>query len=91
MNFNWNNEKNKLLKAERNVCFEDIVALIYEEKVLDIIKHPNQERYPDQMIYIVSLQGYIHMVPFVKNDNEIFLKTIIPSRKMHKIYKGGTQ
>ena len=48
----------------------------------------NMEKYPDQSIYIVELMGYVCMVPYVKNDDEIYLKTIIPSRKMHKHYKG---
>jgi len=88
MNFKWDAEKNKLLKKERNVCFEDVVALIYEDKVLDVIVHPNTKKYPHQKIYILRLQGYVHMVPFVKNNDEIWLKTIMPSRKMNKLYKG---
>ncbi len=88
MNFKWDVEKNKLLKNERNVCFEDVVALIYEDKVLDIIQHPNRDKYPHQKMYIMRIQGYVHMVPFVKNNNEIWLKTIVPSRKMNKLYKG---
>ncbi len=88
MNYRWNAEKNKSLKEERGVCFEDVVAQIQEDKVLDIIKHPNRKKYPTQSMYIVFLQNYVHMVPFVKNKDEIFLKTIVPSRKMHKIYKG---
>jgi len=88
MNFKWDIEKNKLLKTERNVCFEDVVALIYEDKVLDIIKHPNKEKYPNQYIYVVRLQNYVHMIPFVKNEDEIWLKTIVPSRKMNRLYKG---
>ena len=88
MNFKWDAEKNKLLKKERNVCFEDVVALIYEDKVLDVIVHPNIQKYPHQKIYILRLQGYVYMVPFVKNRDEIWLKTIVPSRKMNKLYKG---
>ena len=88
MNFKWDVAKNKLLKEERNVCFEDVVALIYEDKVLDVIVHPNTKKYPHQKIYILRLQGYVHMVPFVKNNDEIWLKTIMPSRKMNKLYKG---
>jgi len=88
MNFKWDAEKNKLLKKERNVCFEDVVALIYEDKVLDVIVHPNTQKYPHQKIYILRLQGYVYMVPFVKNRDEIWLKTIVPSRKMNKLYKG---
>jgi len=55
---------------------------------LDIIKHPNSEKYPNQKIYIVLLSNYAHMVPFVKKNDYIFLKTIAPSRKMNKKYKG---
>jgi len=89
MNFRWNAEKNKLLKEDRNVCFEDVVTQILEDKVLDIIKHPNANQYPHQKMYIVCLQNYVHMVPYVKEKDEIFLKTIVPSRKMNKIYKGA--
>jgi len=88
MNYKWNLEKNALLKEERGVCFEDVVAQIYEDNILDIIKHPNEEKYPEQKIYIILLQNYVHMIPFVKDKDEIFLKTIVPSRKMHKLYKG---
>ena len=88
INFKWNLEKNKSLMKDRGVCFEDVVTTIYEDKIIDTIKHPNKEKYPDQSIYIVELMGYVCMVPYVKNDDEIYLKTIIPSRKMHKHYKG---
>lgn len=87
INFKWDFEKNKSLKKDRKVCFEDVVTIIYEDKIIDIIKHPNQKQYPNQSMYIVRLMGYVCVVPFVKNDNEIFLKTIIPSRKMNKHYK----
>ena len=73
---------------DRGVCFEDVVITIYEDKIIDTIKHPNKEKYPDQSIYIVVLMGYLCMVPYVKDNDEIYLKTIIPSRKMHKHYKG---
>ena len=89
MIFKWDSEKNELLKKEHNICFEDVVTLINEDKVLDIIKHPNKEKYPKQHIYIVRIYGYVHMVPFIKNGDEIWLKTIIPSRKMNKLYKGA--
>ena len=90
MNFNWDKEKNNALKKERGLCFEDVISVIHEDKVIDMIKHPNKEKYPNQSIFIVELFGYICMVPFVKNDNQIFLKTIIPSRKLNKIYRKGS-
>ena len=87
MNYLWNEEKNTLLKAERGIGFEDIVTAILEGAIVDIIQHPNKEKYSDQIIYIVEVLAYIYMVPYVRNDQEIFFKTIIPSRKMKKMYK----
>ena len=88
MQFQWNEEKNRQLQAERGICFEDIVIAIHEEKLLDVVKHPNQAKYPGQLLYIVELMDYVYMVPFVKDGETIFLKTIIPSRKLKKMYKG---
>jgi len=89
MLFEWDEEKNRRLKEERNVCFEDVVAQIYEGRLIDVIKHPNRDKYPNQNIYIVCLWNYIHLVPYVKEGEKIFLKTIIPSRKMHRHYQGA--
>ena len=86
MQFQWSNEKNEKLKRERDICFEDIVTAIYEGKLLDIIEHSNKDKYPDQKVYIVEFNGYACMVPFVKNGDIIFLKTIYPDRKMTKKY-----
>ncbi|WP_419625234.1 toxin, partial [Thiolapillus sp.] len=57
---------------------------------VDIFEHPNQERYPGQQISVVVIEGYAYLVPFVENEEEIFLKTIIPSRKATKQYLGGS-
>lgn len=86
--FRWNDEKNAQLQADRGVCFEDIVSAIAAGKVLNTIEHPNQERYPSQRIFIIEINQYVYLVPFVENDQEIFLKTIIPSRKLKKQYLG---
>lgn len=82
----WNEEKNILLKQERWIGFEDVLLAMEEEKVLDILPHHNPEKYPNQSIYVIEISGYIYYVPFVKNKQEIFLKTIIPSRKYKKQY-----
>ena len=87
MQFQWNEEKNRQLQSERGICFEDIVIAIYEDKLLDVVKHPNQAKYPDQHLYIVELMDYVYMVPFVKEGETIFFKTIIPSRKLKRMYK----
>ena len=83
---NWNKEKNKKLIEERKISFEEIVHYIYNGKIIDRVDHPDQEKYPGQEIYIIKHRGYYYMVPFVENDDEYFLKTIIPSRKKTKEY-----
>ena len=87
--FAWNSEKNELLKAERGVSFEEIALNIQLGNEVDIFEHPNQERYPGQRISVVLVEGYAYLVPFVESEEEIFLKTIIPSRKATKQYVGG--
>jgi uncharacterized DUF497 family protein len=87
--FSWDPEKNEKLKAERNISFEEIVFYIERGKVLDILEHPNKEKYPNQFIFVIPVEDYIYLVPFVEDENEIILKTIIPSRKATKYYLKG--
>jgi uncharacterized DUF497 family protein len=84
--FTWNNDKNQWLKAERGVSFEEVVFNIDRGNLLDIIKHANQEKYRGQRVFIVQMNDYAYLVPFVEDEREIFLKTIIPSRKATKKY-----
>jgi uncharacterized DUF497 family protein len=85
----WNPAKNKVLKAQRGVSFEDVVFHIMKGDMLDTTDHPNQERYPGQQIHIVAIEGHAYLVPFIEPDEEVFLKTIIPSRKATRLYSGG--
>jgi len=84
--FVWNEENNERLKRERNISFEIIVLQIEAGRILDILEHPNLEKYGGQMIFMVEFEGYAFLVPFVEDEKEIFLKTIIPSRKATKRY-----
>jgi uncharacterized DUF497 family protein len=84
--FRWDNEKNELVKSTRGVCFEQVVLLMERGEVLDTIEHPNQERYPGQKIAVVMIDTYVYLVPYVEHNEEIFLKTIIPSRKATNKY-----
>ena len=84
----WNDDKNGWLLRVRGISFEDILYHLSHDGLLEIIQHPNQEQYPDQSVMIVDVEGYACLVPFVEDDNVIFLKTIIPSRKMTKKYLG---
>jgi len=84
--FRWDNEKNELLKDSRGVCFEQVVVLMAREDILETIEHPNQNKYPGQKIATVMIDDYAYLVPYVQKSDEIFLKTIIPSRKATNKY-----
>lgn len=87
--FNWNPEKNQRLIQERGISFEDVVFFLLQGQVLDDLVHPNTSKYPGQRIFVLNIDDYIHLVPYVESEDEIFLKTIIPSRKATKEYLGG--
>ena len=86
--FVWDDDKNAKLKADRGIGFEDIVFHIERGDLIDILEHPNNERYAGQRIFVVRRDEYVYLVPFVEDDAFIFLKTIIPSRKATKQYLG---
>lgn len=85
----WNPEKNRLLQEERGVSFEDVVVHMMAGAILDTFEHPNQKRYPGQQIHVIEIEGYAWLVPFEESEDEVFLKTIIPSRNATKTYLGG--
>lgn len=87
--FRWNTEKNAVLARERGITFEEIVQRIAEGAQIIETDHPNQEKYPNQKILIVDVNGYAYLVPCIIEGNEYFLKTIIPSRKATKKYLRG--
>ena len=85
--FDWNAEKNRQLITERGVSFDIVVSRMRRGGHVDTIEHPNQDRYPGQFIYLVEIDNYIHLVPFIMQpDGTRFLKTIIPSRKVTRDY-----
>ena len=89
--FSWNDEKNELLKEERQISFEDVVFYIEQGFLLDVLEHPNQEKYQGQKIFVVQIDEYVYLVPFVEDEREIFLKTILPSRKGTRKYLKGNE
>jgi len=86
--FTWDETKNEKLKAERRVGFDEIVFLIAKGDLLDVLEHPNQQRYRGQRIFVVRRDDYVYLVPFVEDERVVFLKTIIPSRKATAQYVG---
>ena len=89
--FSWSHEKNADLAKERSISFEEIVFHIENDDVLDLLEHPNRDRYPNQRVFVVNVEGYAYLVPFVEGEHEVFLKTIIPSRKATRDYLGGSE
>ena len=85
---NWNSTKNQQLVTQRGISFEDIVFYMQQGQLLDDIKHPNSDKYPEQRIFVINVDSYVHLVPYIENRQEIFLKTVIPSRKATKQYLG---
>ena len=85
---NWNKDKNTWLKKYRKIGFEDVLYCMDNDFIIDDIEHPNKERYPNQKIFVLDIEKYIYLVPYVESSEEIFLKTIIPSRKATRDYLG---
>jgi hypothetical protein len=84
--FRWNHKKNAELKSEREISFEQIVLAIEGGGLLDTIRHPNLDKYPNQYVFVVAFEDYVYLVPFVEEAEFYFLKTIIPSRKATRDY-----
>lgn len=87
--YNWNSDKNQELILERDISFEEAIFYIENGGLLDDIVHPNKSDYPNQRVFILRIVDYVYLVPYVETEEEVFLKTIIPSRKFTKKYLGG--
>ena len=86
--FDWSEEKNALLVRERGLSFERVVLAIADGGLLDVLEHPNQEKYRGQRLMIVRIDDHAVLVPFVEDAERVFLKTVIPSRKATRQYLG---
>lgn len=84
----WDKEKNEWLKEHRGVCFEQVIIILEQDNALEIVNHPNKGKYPDQKMAIVMIYDYAYLVPYVEDEEGIFLKSIIPSRKATGKYLG---
>jgi uncharacterized DUF497 family protein len=84
--FRWNHAKNEALKSERNISFEEVVLAIEADGLLDVLQHPNMDKYPNQLVFVVAFERYVYLVPFVEEPEYFFLKTVIPSRKATRNY-----
>jgi hypothetical protein len=85
--YEYSDSKNQQLINERHISFEEIIAALDNGQLLDIVTQPNKNKYPNQKVYVVQINNYVYLVPFVeKDDQTVFLKTIFPSRKAKKQY-----
>mgnify|MGYP001791721490 FL=1 len=87
--FDWDEEKNEWLKDKRGIGFENVKSKLEIKDFLDIIDNPNKIKYPNQKMFVIVVDDYVHLVPFVEDEEKIFLKTIYPSRKLQKKYLKG--
>ncbi len=84
--FDFDPVKNRELKKTRGISFEEVIFVILQDQYLDILEHPNKTKYSNQKIFVIDIDDYIYLVPFVINEKRIFLKTIFPSRKATRKY-----
>lgn len=84
--FDWNKEKSLLLKEKRGISFEELINAAIDGGLLDIIDHPNKEKFSNQKVFVIEFDNYIYLIPFVEDEEKYFLKTLYPSRKMTKKY-----
>lgn len=84
--FCFNEEKDKKLKLERGIGFEEIISILQHGLELDIVEQHNKTKYLNQKIFIVEKNNYVYAVPYIERGNQIFLKTIFPNRKLQRKY-----
>ncbi|MBF0245325.1 MAG: BrnT family toxin [Planctomycetes bacterium] len=89
MHIRWNEEKSVWLERERGISFEEIRANLEAGNLLADLPHTQQDRYPGQRLLILCLHGRTLVVPYVEEEDGIFLKTAYVSRKAAKRYSGG--
>ena len=87
--FTWDNAKNQKLRAGRGVSFEGVVFHIERGDILDIVEHPNQQRYAGQRVIVVQIGDYAYLAPCIEQEDCVVLKTIIPCRKATRKYLHG--
>lgn len=85
--FEWDPEKNRTLIKERGVSFEAVVLRIEAGQVIAVV--PGKGKFRHQKQYVLELNGYVYVVPFVEDPERVLLKTIIPSRKLTKRFLSG--
>lgn len=87
MKFDWNPEKNEWLRRERNISFEEIALLLAKGILWKTVEHPNKKKYPEQKAFLVPIDNYVYFVPYVIDQDTIFLKTAFRHRKATRDFR----
>ena len=84
--FAWDDAKNAKLRKQRRIGFEEVVFHIERGELLDILQHPNPDRYAGQRIFVIQRYEYFYLVPFVEDEHVVFQEMVIPSQKATRQY-----
>jgi uncharacterized DUF497 family protein len=75
--FRWSEEKNDILKENRSISFEDILVALQNGNLIEIIPNPSKN-HPEQKCFVVNINNYAYIVPYIENDDSVFLKPFTP-------------
>lgn len=82
--FEWDTRKNEWLIKNRGISFEMCITCIEQGHLLaDTYNEPAR---PLQRVFIINIEGYAYKVPYVEDEEKIFLKTAFPSRDATRQY-----
>jgi len=87
MRYDFDKSKNELLIKERGISFYQVIETIAEKGILLNIEHPNKIKFPNQFMLVIEYDNYTYCIPYVKDKDKIFLKTIFPNRDFMYLLK----
>lgn len=83
MEYDWNEDKDALLRERYGIGFSAVLEAISNGFMLEEIDHPKPERYPGQRMFLVAINNYVWAVPFVPGEGRVFSKDNVPKPKIH--------
>jgi len=79
--FTYDKEKDTLLRSTRGIGFQEAIEAIELGNVLTDFPHPNQNKYANQRVMVLQIDGYAYVVPYLMDEEVLVLKTVYPNRK----------
>lgn len=68
----------------RDIDLEQVASMIEEGMVRRVHNVPHR---PGQKMFVIEYDNYMICVPFVENEQEIFIKTAYKSRRLNKFFR----